>query len=75
MDMLLIRTEEGAQLHPMSIHGMLWLQTHFEDHYWEAISSKQVILSIEDAKLLMTDAQHAGVRVNYLPSLSIAGQL
>ena len=74
MDIWIVERPEGTQLRPESVHGMLWLQTHFEDEYWEAIASKQVILSIEDAKLLIIDAQQAGVNVNYLPSLSIAGK-
>ncbi len=70
----MVEKPEGTQLSPESIHGMLWLQTHFEDEYWEAIASKQVILSTQDAKLLLTDAHQAGIQVNYLPSLSIAGK-
>ncbi len=74
MDIWIIEKADGTQLRAESVHGMLWLQTHFEDEYWDAIASKQVILSIEDAQLLISDAQQAGVSVNYLPSLSIAGK-
>ena len=71
MDIWLIDTQEGTQLRPESIHGMLWLQTHFEDAHWDAIASKQVILSSLDAKNLTDDAKEAGLSINYLPSLSI----
>ena len=74
MDIWIVEKPEGTQLSPKSVHGMLWLQTHFHDEYWDAIASKEVILSVEDAKLLISDAQQAGINVNYLPSLSIAGK-
>ncbi len=72
MDIWLIDTEEGAQLRPESVHGMLWLQTHFEDSSWEALASNQVMLSTPDAKALANDAREAGLNLNYLPSLSIS---
>ena len=68
MDICLINTEEGTQLLPESVHGMLWLQTHFEDAHWEAIASKAVRLTYEDAKNLSNDAKEAGLRINHLPS-------
>ncbi|WP_320666952.1 hypothetical protein [Prochlorococcus sp. MIT 1307] len=71
MDIWLIDTEEGTQLRPESVHGMLWLQTHFEDEHWEALSSKKVRLTTEDAKALSSDAEEAGLRINHVPSLSI----
>ena len=71
MDICLIDTAEGTQLRPESVHGMLWLQTHFENAHWEAIASKQVLLPIEDAQALSDDANKAGLSINYLPSLSI----
>ncbi len=74
MDIWLIQTEEGAQIRPESIHGMLWLQTHFEDAYWNALASKQVCISLIDAKDLSEDALKAGLNVNYLPSFSITAK-
>ena len=74
MDIWLIDTPEGTQLRPESVHGMLWLQTHFEDTHWEAIASSKVILPTEDAKELSDDANKAGLTINYLPSLSITRQ-
>ncbi len=73
MDIWLIETQEGTQLRPESIHGMLWLQTHFENDEWEALASKQVIIPKEDAKNLSQDAKKAGLTLNYLPILAIAG--
>ena len=71
MDIWLIDTAEGTQLRPESVHGMLWLQTHFEEAHWEAIASKIVILPIEDAQALSNDAKKAGLSINYLPSIAI----
>ena len=34
---LLPVTEELVRLEAISIHGMLWLQTHFHDDEWDAI--------------------------------------
>ena len=72
MDICLIRTEEGTNVLPFSIHGMLWLQTHFEDSHWEAIASNQVKLPLEDSKILFEDAREAGLSLNFLPSPSVA---
>ena len=75
MDIWLIDTQEGTQLRPESIHGMLWLQTHFEEAHWESIASKSVLLPFKDAQELSHDAKKAGLRINYLPSLAITRKL
>ena len=71
MDIWLIETKDGTTIRPESIHGMLWLQTHFEDSHWEALASKQVKIPVEDARFLGDDAKAAGLTLNYLPALSI----
>ncbi len=70
MDICLIGSKRGAQLRPTSVHGMLWLQTHFDSSAWEAIASKEVLLSKEDAILLSSDAEEAGLLINIIPELS-----
>ena len=70
MDICLIGTREGTQLRPESIHGMLWLQTHFENATWEAIASKKLRRSKEDAELLSNDAESAGLEINRVSELS-----
>ena len=75
MDIWLIGSEDGAKVQPVSIHGMLWLQTHFDNSHWSALASRQVRLSSEDIKELVIDAKQAGLIVNYLPSVSIAGKI
>ena len=61
----------NKSLTPRSIHGMLWLQTHFQDIQWEALSEGRVILSEEDAKLLKEDAELTGIRIEFISNLSI----
>ena len=74
MDMLLIGTEEGMQVRPLSIHGMLWLQTHFEDAHWDALATSQVRLPQLDAEVLSQDAKNAGMSLGHLSALSVPGR-
>ena len=73
MDICLTNLDNNLNksLTPASIHGMLWLQTHFQDIQWEALSEGRVILSEEDAKLLKEDAELAGMRIEFISDLSI----
>ncbi|ABX09512.1 hypothetical protein [Prochlorococcus marinus] len=69
MDICLIHTEECVQIRPSSIHGMLWLQTHFEDNQWEALALNQVKLPVSDVTMLNQDPQEAGLIINFVPAL------
>ena len=60
----------GAQIEPKSIHGILWLQTHFESKHWESICNGLVIIPANDAEMLGEDAHKAGLNVNFINSLS-----
>jgi len=75
MDILLLGTNGGAQIRPVSIHGMLWLQTHFDDLHWKALSNNQVRLPLEDAKLLTQDAENAGLKLSQLSELTTASTI
>ena len=70
MDIILSNKRKGTQIEPKSIHGMLWLQTHFESNHWESISNGLVIIPTKDAKMLGEDAQKAGINLNFINSLS-----
>jgi len=70
MDIRLLKERNGTQLEPVSIHGMLWLQTHFESNHWEAISDGLVFIPLEDAEMLAEDALKAGIIVNFSNSLT-----
>ena len=61
----------NKSLKPTSIIGMLWLQTHFEDNQWEALSNNQVIISKENSKLLVKDAISAGLKIKSSSGVSI----
>ena len=60
----------GTQIEPISVHGILWLQTHFESDHWESISNGLVIIPTKDAEMLSEDALKAGLNVNFINSLS-----
>ncbi len=70
MDINLSEKRNGAQIEPSSVHGILWLQTHFESKNWESLSQGLVIIPTKDAKLLSEDARQAGLNVNFISSLS-----
>jgi len=58
MDICLITIDNNLNksLQPKSAFGMLWLQTHFENDQWEALSNSTVIISEENSQLLIEDA-------------------
>ncbi len=66
-----VDNKSNKSLRPLSIHGMLWLQTHFENDQWEALSHNKVIISEIDSKLLVEDANLAGIRIESLSDISI----
>ncbi len=74
MDILLTNSSSGAQIRPLSVHGMLWLQTHFEDEYWTSLAASEVIIPLKDAQELSKDAQKAGLMLNFFPALSVPGR-
>ncbi len=73
MDICLAKVDNRSNqsLIPLSIHGMLWLQTHFENHEWEALCDNKVIISEADASLLMKDAKLAGIHIESISEVSI----
>mgnify|MGYP001211057326 CR=1 FL=1 len=70
MDLCLIPTKEGTYIRTASIHGMLWLQTHFEQEYWDAIATGEVKISPETTEELGSDAEEAGLRIHQFPLIS-----
>ena len=73
MDICLTNVDNkcNKSIMPSSIHGMLWLQTHFEDEQWEALAESRVTISELDAKLLCKDAHSAGVKIEHISEISI----
>ena len=70
MDISLFDKRNGTQIEPKSVHGILWLQTHFESEHWDSISNGLVIIPTKDAEMLGEDAQNAGLNINFINSLS-----
>ena len=70
MDISLSIKQNGTQIEPKSVHGILWLQTHFESNHWDSISNGLVIIPTKDAEMLDEDAQKAGLNVNFINSLT-----
>ena len=70
MDISLSGKRSGTQIEAKTVHGILWLQTHFESKYWELISNGLVIIPTKDAQILGEDATKAGINVNFINSLS-----
>ncbi len=70
MDISFIPFDNQINIRAESVHGMLWLQTHFESTHWEAISSKKVLLSNQNAQMLSIDANKAGLIINSVQSIS-----
>ena len=73
MDICLITIDNNLNkcLQPKSAIGMLWLQTHFENDQWEALSNSTVIISEENSQLLIEDATNAGLDIKCVSDISM----
>ena len=73
MDICLITIDNSLNksLQPKSAIGMLWLQTHFENDQWEALSNSTIIISEENSKLLIEDAIDAGLDIKCFSDVSM----
>ena len=52
MDISLSDNRDGKKIEATSIHGILWLQTHFESSHWESLIDGLVIIPTKDALML-----------------------
>ena len=73
MDICLITIDKNfnKSIQPKSVIGMLWLQTHFENNQWEALSNSTVIISEENSQLLIEDATNAGLDIKCFSDISM----
>ena len=73
MDICLINIDNNLNksLQARSAVGMLWLQTHFENDQWEALSNSTVIMSAENSKMLIEDASNAGLDIKTFSNISM----
>tara|TARA_Y100000589_G_scaffold84682_1_gene78662 strand:+ start:5517 stop:5762 length:246 start_codon:yes stop_codon:yes gene_type:complete len=66
-----VDNKSNKSLKPVSILGMLWLQTHFDNEQWDALAANKVIISDNDSKLLKEDASQAGIKIEFISDISI----
>ena len=73
MDICLVDIDNNLNksLNPTSVIGMLWLQTHFDNDQWVALSNDQVVISNENSKLLIEDAISAGLSIKSFSRVSM----
>ncbi len=73
MDICLVNIDNNLNksLKATSVIGILWLQTHFENDQWEALSNNEVILSKENSELLVEDATRAGLKIKSFSGVSM----
>ena len=73
MDICLITIDNNLNksLQTKTAIGMLWLQTHFENDKWEALSNSTVINSEENSQLLIEHATNAGLDIKCFSDISI----
>ena len=73
MDICLVNIDNNLNksIEPASIIGMLWLQTHFENDQWEALSNNAVKISNENSELLVKDATSAGLTIKSFSGVSM----
>ena len=69
MDIFLLESRGKVDIKPTTIHGLLWLQIHFECENWEAIVQNKAVISKKDAEFLIEDASEAGLNVNLIPAV------
>ena len=65
VDIQLVQIRDNVWVVPQSIHGMLWLQTHFEDKHWDALGDDCVVIPRQDAGNLVIDAETAKLAVAF----------
>ena len=68
MDLRLLAEGTSFRLVPESVHGILWLQTHFESEHWELLADGLITLGRDDVERLCSDAAEAGLSLNPLSS-------
>ena len=73
MDICLVNIDNNSNksLQVTSVIGMLWLQTHFDNDQWDALSNNEVIISKENSKFLIEDANSAGLNIKSFSGVSM----
>lgn len=63
MDLAIAVVDRDARLVPLSVHGLLWLQTHFDSSDWDCVCSGRARLHTDGVTSLCRDAREAGLQV------------
>ena len=63
MDLAIAVVNTDARLIPLTVHGLLWLQTHFETSQWDSLCSGRARLHTDGLNALCRDAREAGLHV------------
>ena len=63
LDLQLVDVIDKVFVVPQSIHGVLWLQTHFHEDCWDDLTNGAVVLKPGNAEVLLIDARLAGLNV------------
>lgn len=63
LDLQLVNVIDKVFVVPQSIHGVLWLQTHFPPDEWDDLTDGAVVLKPQNAEMLLIDARSAGLIV------------
>jgi len=65
VDIQLVQIKDRVWVVPQSAAGMFWLQSHFPDDAWDALSREAIVIPQHDAGMLVIDAQSAELFVNF----------
>ena len=73
MDICLVNIDKNLNksIKPLSVIGMLWLQTHFDNDQWESLSNDEVMISKENSELLVKDVASAGLKIESFSEVSM----
>ena len=63
MDLAIAVVDRDARLVPLSVHGLLSLQTHFDASDWDSVCSGRARLHTDGVSSLCRDARQAGLQV------------
>jgi hypothetical protein len=64
VDLAITVIDSDVRLVPLSVHGVLWLQTHFDDCEWDSLCAGRARLHRDGVGALCRDARQAGLRVS-----------
>ena len=70
MDIFITSSRNGYKIVPHSVHGVLWLQTHFEDTEWDKILSGNAVIPDSSSDCLIEDASQAGLVIKFCSTIS-----